>query len=108
MKLSLQHFDNCPNWQVAQAALLQALALVGIEDVEVTYRVVSTQEDAEAMGFRGSPTLLLDGVDPFADPDAPAGLSCRVYRTDTGLAGTPTVKQLVAVLNEAQTLRSSN
>ena len=31
------------------------------------------------MGFRGSPTILVDGVDVFAEPDAAVGLSCRRF-----------------------------
>ena len=42
--------------------------------------------------------MLVDGRDPFADPDAPVGLACRLYRTEEGLAGSPTVEQLLAVL----------
>lgn len=38
--------------------------------------------------------LLIDGVDPFADPNAPVGLSCRVYTTDTGYRGSPTLEQV--------------
>lgn len=60
-------------------------------------RLISTPEEAEAAGFRGSPTVLVNGQDPFADSDAPAGLSCRVFRTEAGLAGAPTVEQLLAV-----------
>ena len=48
--------------------------------------------------FRGSPTVLVDGRDPFADESAPAGLSCRVFATPEGLRGAPTVGQLLAVL----------
>jgi hypothetical protein len=33
---------------------------------------VLTMEDAERVGFRGSPTVLIDGVD--IDPDLPAGV----------------------------------
>ena len=29
--------------------------------------------DAERASFGGSPTILLDGVDPFADPAGPPG-----------------------------------
>ncbi len=43
-------------------------------------------------------TVLVDGVDPFADASAPVGLSCRVFRTPDGLRGAPTVEQLVRVL----------
>jgi hypothetical protein len=59
---------------------------------------VGTPEEAEAGPFRGSPTVLVNGRDPFADTDSPVGFSCRVYRTEGGLAGAPTVEQLVAVL----------
>ena len=33
---------------------------------------VLTMEDAERVGFRGSPTVLIDGMD--IDPDLPAGV----------------------------------
>jgi hypothetical protein len=59
---------------------------------------VNSVEDAERLGFLGSPTVLIDGADPFAEPDATPSLSCRVYRTVQGPAGSPTVEQLVSVL----------
>ena len=39
--------------------------------------------------------------DRFLDSDTPVGFSCRLYRTDAGLAGSPMVDQLVAVLRAA-------
>ena len=36
--------------------------------------------------------------DDSQDREAPVGLSCRVYRTEAGLTGVPTVEQLVQVL----------
>ena len=35
-------------------------------------------------GVRGSPTVLLDGIDPYADFDAPFELICRIHRPATG------------------------
>jgi hypothetical protein len=96
--VTLLYFDDCPNWQVADERLRQALALAGRDDVRVERRLVVTSEQAEAAGFRGSPTVLINGRDPFAEPDAPVGLSCRVYGTATGLTGAPTVEQLLAVV----------
>lgn len=90
---------DCPNWQLADERLREALARAGRDGVPVERRLVSTPEEAEAAGFRGSPTVLVNGQDPFADSDAPAGLSCRVFRTETGLAGAPTVEQLLAVVS---------
>ena len=92
MKITLQYFDGCPSWQQTQAHL-DTLKAEGA-DIEVDYQLVETSEAAESVGFRGSPTVLVNGIDPFADDDAPIGLSCRVYRTDSGYAGSPSLEQL--------------
>ncbi len=97
MDVTLLFFPDCPNWRLADERLREALARAGRDDVRVQHRQVTTVENAEA-GFRGSPTVLIDGLDPFSDPDAPAGLSCRVYGTDEGFVGAPSVEQLLAVL----------
>ena len=60
--------------------------------------LVETLEEAERVGFHGSPSILVDGVDVFAEPDAGVGLSCRVFRTPDGLAGAPTLEQLRAAV----------
>lgn len=96
--MDVLYFADCPNWQLADERLRDALARAGRDDVRVEHRQVTTPEQAEATGFRGSPTILVDGRDPFADPGAPVGLSCRVFRTAAGPSGAPTVEQLLAVL----------
>jgi hypothetical protein len=96
MQITLQYFDGCPNWQVTQAHL-EELQDEGV-DLDVVHQLIDTPEAAEAAGFRGSPTVIVEGVDPFADPDAPFGLSCRVYPTETGFAGSPTLEQLRAAI----------
>lgn len=55
---------------------------------------------ANERSFRGSPTVLVDGRDPFADGGEAFGLACRVYPTEEGPAGSPTVAQLRAVVTE--------
>ncbi|MDQ3612268.1 MAG: thioredoxin family protein [Actinomycetota bacterium] len=100
MEVTLLYFDGCPSWQLADERLLEALALTGHPDQPVTRRQVTTPEQAEQLSFRGSPTVLVDGRDPFAEPGAPTGLACRMFRTPEGLAGAPTVEQLVAALSE--------
>lgn len=94
----LLYFEDCPNWRVAEARLKEALISLGGDPDAFTCEQVTTVEQAEALGFRGSPTILVNGVDPFADPDAPAGLTCRIYRTATGVQPAPTVAQLQAAL----------
>lgn len=96
MDITLLYFDDCPNWRVAD----ERLAAIAAEraDLKVTRHLVDTLEEAERVGFHGSPSILVDGVDVFAEPDAGVGLSCRVYRTPEGLAGAPTMEQLRAAL----------
>ena len=96
MDITLLYFDDCPNWRVAE----ERLAAIAAEraDLKVTRHLVDTLEEAERVGFHGSPSILVDGVDVFAEPGAGVGLSCRVYRTPDGLAGAPTLEQLRAAL----------
>lgn len=94
------YFDDCPNWRLADQGL--AAITAGWADVKVTRHLVETQEEAERMGFRGSPSILVDGVDLFPEPGAGAGLSCRVYRTPAGLSGAPTLEQLRTALGQVE------
>ncbi len=91
------YFDDCPNWQIADQRL--AAIAAGRADVVVTRHRIDTVQDAERVGFHGSPSILVDGVDLFPEPSAGVGLSCRVYRTPEGLSGSPTTEQLRAALS---------
>ena len=86
--ITLRYFDGCPNWRIAEGRLRPALAEAGREDA------TSTHEDATRLGFRGSPTVLIDGRDPFAEESAEIGLACRVFVTPEELRGAPTVARL--------------
>ncbi len=88
----LQYFDGCPNWEITQ----EQLDVIAAErpDIAVTRQLVETPDEAERVGFQGSPSIRIDGTDPFADSVAGAGLACRIYRTPDGPAGSPTLGQL--------------
>ena len=104
MIVILLHVDGCPSLQVAQDRLVRALDLLGRGDVTVEQHRVTSDEEAQRIGFRGSPTIVVDGVDLFPGaPDGPFGLSCRLYPTEDGLAGSPTLDQLVRALAPSPT-----
>lgn len=96
MDVRLLYFDGCPNWEETDLRVRAAMAQAGRSE-SLTYVHVATPEDAERLSFRGSPTILIDGSDPFADTSAPVGLACRVFQTPEGLRGAPTMEQLLAV-----------
>ena len=93
MDVTLLYFDQCPNWKLADQNLRTALDHAGAPDVRLRYRRVQDLDEAERLVFTGSPTVLIDGVDPFAEPEATVGLSCRLYRSPIGTSGAPTVDQ---------------
>lgn len=97
MKVQLLYFDGCPHWMVLEERLKEALDL--IDDPSTTeYLQVETQDEAERLQFAGSPSIRLNGNDPFASPASATGLSCRVYATPDGPSGSPTLDQLVSAL----------
>lgn len=69
MIVTLQFFDGCPSWQTARDQLRAAARETGLE-VDLRFEQVGTLEDAERLGFTGSPTILIDGRDPYPASDA--------------------------------------
>jgi len=93
MRVTLRYFDGCPNWETARERLEQAMRAAAV-DADVEFEKVPTQEEAERLRFTGSPTVLIDGEDPFPAEAASFGFACRVYVTESGFEGSPSVGQL--------------
>jgi len=100
VRVQLLYFDGCPHRALLEERLREALDLLH-DPSAVEHLRVEGQEEAERLGFAGSPSVLVDGTDPFRSPTDAAGLTCRVYPTPDGPAGSPTLDQLVAVLRAA-------
>jgi hypothetical protein len=100
VKVSVLYFADCPNWADAGQRMRTALDTIGHDDVEVHFHAVENAEEAASVGFGGSPTFLVDGVDLFGPPPSAGTLTCRVYPTENGLSGVPTLTSLVTKLEE--------
>ncbi len=96
MDITLLYFEDCPNWKVADERLTANRGRA--TDITVTRHLVDTPAEAERTRFHGSPSILVDGVDVFAEPGSEVGLSCRTYLTPDGYQGAPTLDQLRAAL----------
>ena len=94
MEVTLQYFDGCPNWQTTDTRLRALADELGFR---IAYRELTSPEEAEELSFHGSPTVLVDGHDPFPAAGQPE-LACRIYQTPAGPAGAPTDAQLRAAL----------
>lgn len=101
MDIEILLVADCPNGKPAAERLRAALDSLGLSDTTVTHRLVADQGEAEELGFTGSPTILINGRDPFAEAGRTPGLACRVYPTPEGLAGLPSLDQLRQALGSA-------
>jgi hypothetical protein len=100
VELMLLTVPGCPSAPVFEERL--AAALAGHPGAVVRRREVASERAAADAGMHGSPTLLIDGCDPFAGPDVPASVSCRLYRDEAGRAGpAPSVDALRQALAAA-------
>ncbi len=97
MRLEVLSVADCPH----VALMLERLAQV--TGLPLATRVIGSDEDAVRFGMTGSPTLLVDGFDPFATAGQP-GLSCRLYRDEDGRTiPVPSVEQLREAINGRST-----
>ena len=93
MTLEIVQVPGCPGADLLDARLAE------LGHSRVIRRVVTGQADAERLGLTGSPTLLVDGADPFARPGQPPSVSCRLYLDEHGRQGpAPSSRQLSDVL----------
>src|SRR2546425_7125944 len=98
MKITIQYFDGCPHWKLADERVRHVLGDFSSDDVTLEYQFIDSPETADQLGFHGSPTILIDGLDPFFTGVEQVGMSCRVFRTDDGIQGAPTEAELRKLL----------
>lgn len=78
IKIELQHFDGCPNSPILIERVKEAI--IGLKNIDYKDILVDSNEKAKELKFRGSPTLLINGVDfeNLPEPEDP-NLACRLY-----------------------------
>jgi hypothetical protein len=99
VEVELLTVPGCANRTIALTRVRAALERVGAVEVIVAERVIANASEAAAAGMHGSPTVLVDGRDPFAAGGTEASLSCRLYRTPAGLEGASSVDALASALS---------
>ncbi len=96
MKVELLYFGGCPGYEKAEQALREALSREGIQDgFEMV--AVNDDEEAERLGFPGSPTIRVNSRDLFPEGLGPRPswhLRCRIYETPDGLKDHPLAEMI--------------
>ena len=91
--------EDCPHLEQAQHDL-ESILRTGIIEVPIQLIFVTGPDDAEFLGFQGSPTIRINGDDVVPQPELPVALACRVYRDADGR----TLAPLLATIHPHPTL----
>ena len=102
MKVEVLYFSGCPNHTPAVDQVREALQQEGLT-AEVVEVEVTNADTAQSVGFLGSPTIRINGLDvePSARSVHSYGLSCRTYTTENYRAGVPPLAWIRAAIREA-------
>jgi len=94
MDVELLVVPECPHQATAVELLRTAIVDLALPDEGLRVTVIASESEATQRGFTGSPTFLIGGIDPFAEPGRPIGMSCRIYHQAEGLRGVPGLTEL--------------
>lgn len=83
--IQLLWWRGCPSWERALAMLGEEMTAHGLDKERLEVIEIEDEAAADRLGFPGSPTILVNGVDiQPPDPQQAVGLTCRVYRRRDG------------------------
>ncbi|GAB2972275.1 hypothetical protein GCM10023080_040460 [Streptomyces pseudoechinosporeus] len=100
MLITVLTVPDCPNAPLARERIERALEG---RAAEMEFVEVADTAQAARLGMTGSPTVLIDGTDPFAALGTAASVSCRLYRSPDGRTeGAPSVTDLQRALDVAE------
>ena len=99
LRVELLAVEDCPHLEQARRDLESVLG-GGIIEVPIQLILVGSAEDAEFLGFQGSPTIRVNGDDVVPQPDLPVAIGCRIYRDAEGrAAGSPPIESIRAAVD---------
>lgn len=102
MRVDMLYFGGCPNWREARKLVQEVLAQEGVK-ADVTEVEVPTPEEAERLGFLGSPTIRVDGDDVETGRSGdPPFWGCRTYLVGGQAAGLPPREWVVRAIRQAK------
>ena len=94
LRVELLAVEDCPHLEQARRDL-ESVLRKGIIETPIQLIFVASQEDAEFLGFQGSPTIRINGGDVVPQPELPLAIACRMYRDAEGRPiGSPPIEAI--------------
>jgi hypothetical protein len=91
MRIEVLFVPGCPNYQPAVARIQEVLASESLQ-ADVHGVAVSSDAEAKALLFPGSPTIRIDGDDVEPSHTSSPGLACRLYSNRSGIPSEEVVR----------------
>jgi hypothetical protein len=103
-KFELLYFDDCPSWQDGLENLKAALIEEGINDADIQLVLIDNEVDALKEKFLGSPSFRVNGQDLWPEERKTYHLGCRVYASEKGHKGFPSIEMVREKIREIITI----
>ncbi|GAC1420908.1 MAG: hypothetical protein NVSMB62_15330 [Acidobacteriaceae bacterium] len=103
MTIEILYFEGCPNHAVATNLVREALQKEN-KQADVREVEVRTPEQAQSLGFLGSPSIRINGLDVEVKARSVTtfGFGCRTYFDENGRSGTPTERMVRQAIQEQE------
>jgi hypothetical protein len=96
MKIEVLYIDGCPHFPATIDAVKKCLGQLGLTS-PITEMNVSDRATAVSIGFLGSPTVRIDGLDiePSARHRTSFGMMCRTYEGSGGVPSEDLIRKAI-------------
>lgn len=94
VKIEVLYVGGCPNHLPTVERIKQVLATENL-NFPVHEVLVSSEAEAKALRFFGSPTIRVNGKDVEAVEQGAPGLSCRIYKNFSGVPSRESVRTAI-------------
>ncbi len=101
MKIEILYFEGCPNHPPAVSRVRGVIEELGVDE-GVTEVEITGPEMARVIGFLGSPSVRVNGLDVelSARNSDQVGFGCRTYWDGTSRSGLPPVEMIRRAIEE--------
>jgi hypothetical protein len=101
MRIEIRYVPGCPNYQPTvervRAVLSSEAVKTRIQGIPVT-----TEVEAKALSFPGSPTVRVNGEDVELRPTSVPSLACRLYANRSGVPSEELLRKAMSGANQRE------
>lgn len=94
MRIEILYVPGCPNYEPAVEKLHAVLESQSLQ-AEIRSVPISSEGQAKALSFPGSPTIRIEGKDVKPSQTTAHGLTCRLYENGSGVPSEEVLRRAV-------------